>query len=168
MSKEKVYVVDENDNILEEKWRDELTDSDCWRIIAVWVENSRGEILIQQRSKEKKLNPGLWTAGVIGTVTSAETYEEAAYKELGEELGVSDVHLALRAVSHYKASVGYRNIHTFHCTVDRDVADFTIQEEEVEQVRWISPEELSQELKDYPERFTIPELWEEVYGFTTT
>ena len=58
MSKEKVFIVDENDRVLKEKWRNELTDTDRWRIIAIWVENSLGEILLQQRSLSKDLNPG--------------------------------------------------------------------------------------------------------------
>lgn len=136
MSREKVYVVDKNDAILEEKWRDELTDRDCWRIIAVWVENSAGEILIQQRSYNKKLNPGLWTAGVIGTVTTSESYEEAAYKELSEELGTSGITLTLRKKAHYKASVGFRNITTYGCTIDKPASEFI-----------------------------IPDLWDVVYGF---
>lgn len=167
MSKEKVYVVDENDNVLEEKWRDELTDDDCWRIIGVWVENSAGEVLIQQRSLTKKLNPGLWTAGVIGTVTAAETYEQAAYKELSEELGVSGVALALRKRAHYRASLGYRNIETYGCIIDMAIDDFVIQKEEVEQIKWLKPEELRQDLQTNPEKYTIPDLWDVVYGFET-
>lgn len=165
MSREKVYVVDENDNIIQEKWRDELTNDDCWRIIAVWVENSKGDVLIQQRSNKKAINPGLWTAGVVGTVTSSESYEESAYKELKEELGISDVVLNFRAKAHYKASLGFRNIQTFGCVVDKDVKDFVIQKEEVQQVRWINPKELQQALRDHPNEFTIPDLWEKVYGF---
>ncbi|MCA9301434.1 hypothetical protein H6801_03830 [Candidatus Nomurabacteria bacterium] len=78
MSKEKVFIVDENDRVLKEKWRNELTDTDRWRIIAIWVENSLGEILLQQRSLSKDLNPGLWTPGVVGTVAVPDSYEETA------------------------------------------------------------------------------------------
>ena len=142
MSKEKVFIVDENDRVLKEKWRNELTDTDRWRIIAIWVENSLGEILLQQRSLSKDLNPGLWTPGVVGTVAVPDSYEETA-------------------------QVGYRNIHTFQCVIDRNINDFVIQQEEVEQIKQITPLELRRELKVHPEKFTVPELWDQIYNFST-
>lgn len=167
MSKEKVFIVDKEDNILDTKWRTELSNTDRWRIIAIWVENSLGEILLQQRSLSKDLNPGLWTPGVVGTVAVPDSYEETAYKELSEELGISDTVLTLRSIAQYKASVGYRNIHTFQCVIDRSIKDFVIQQEEVEQIKWITPLELRRELKVHPEKFTVPDLWDQIYNFST-
>lgn len=41
MSREKVYIVNKEDVVLAEKWRDELTDTDCWRIVAIWIETQK-------------------------------------------------------------------------------------------------------------------------------
>ena len=166
MPREKVYVVDENDNVIAEKWRDELTEADHWRIIAVWIENSNGDILIQQRSLDKDLNPGLWTAGVVGTVVVGESYEEAAKKELEEEVGVQDTEIELIKSAHYKASTGWRNIHTFKCIVDKKEEDFVIQEEEVKQVKWVTPKELRSRLASKPREFAVPNQWQEIYNFS--
>lgn len=56
MSREKVYVVDENDSVLGEKWRDETLPSDRIRIVGIWVENSTGEVLLARRADHKKLH----------------------------------------------------------------------------------------------------------------
>lgn len=39
MDREKVYVVDENDQVISEKWRDETEPKDRIRIVSIWVEN---------------------------------------------------------------------------------------------------------------------------------
>lgn len=166
--REKVYVVDENDVVLGEKWRDELGESDRWRIIAVWVENSQGDILLQQRSASRTINPNKWTAGVVGTVPLGESYETTAYRELAEEIGVTNVKLAFKCKATYKASVGSRYIYTFSCKVDKPLSEFKFQKEEVSRLRWVTPSQLIQELEDAPEQFTIPELWDKVYGFKFT
>ena len=43
---------------------------------------------MQKRSKTKDLQPGLWAISVSGHVTKGQTYEEAAAREVQEELGV--------------------------------------------------------------------------------
>ena len=49
MSKrERVYIVDENDNVIDEKWRDETIPADRIRIVGVWIENSSEQVLIAQ------------------------------------------------------------------------------------------------------------------------
>lgn len=45
IQREKIQIVDQNDNIIGEKWRDELTNDDCWRIISLWITNDNGEVL---------------------------------------------------------------------------------------------------------------------------
>jgi isopentenyldiphosphate isomerase len=164
--REKVYLVDKGDAVIGEKWRDQLTNDDCWRIIAVWIENSKGEILIQQRSFSKDLNPGLWTPAVVGTVTTDESYEQAALKELAEEVGVTGIQISFKKAAYYKANFGFRHIQTFSCKIDRAMEDFVIQDSEVEQIEWIAPMELSNRLKNNPDIFSKAELWEELYGFS--
>lgn len=83
-------VVDRNDNIIEYRTR-----YDCHhdkglihRAIGVILFNDKGEILLQKRSKHKDLNPGKYTISVGGHVTKGQSYEEAAMREMQEELGI--------------------------------------------------------------------------------
>jgi isopentenyl-diphosphate delta-isomerase type 1 len=88
--KEMFIVVDNNDNLLGYKTRYECHHDKTiiHRTIGLLVYNSKGEILLQKRSKTKDLNPGMWAIGVGGHVTKGQTYDEAAFREMKEELGI--------------------------------------------------------------------------------
>ena len=58
------------------------------RIIHVLIFNDKGEIFLQQRSAKKEFRPGHWVTSAGGHVQKGETYEQAAKRELKEELGI--------------------------------------------------------------------------------
>ena len=58
------------------------------RAVAVLVLRRTGAFVLQQRSKRDQWQPGLWTISSTGHVKEGESYEEAARRELGEELGL--------------------------------------------------------------------------------
>lgn len=83
-------VVDRNDNVVDYHKR-----YDCHhdknlihRAIGVMIFNDKGEILIQKRSMNKDLYPGMYTLSATGHVDKGEEYIEAAKRELSEELGI--------------------------------------------------------------------------------
>jgi isopentenyl-diphosphate delta-isomerase type 1 len=84
-------VVDKNDNILEYRTRYEChhDKSLIHRTVGVLIYNRHGELLLQKRSLTKDLDPGLWGVSVGGHVTKGQTDEEAAMREMKEELGIS-------------------------------------------------------------------------------
>lgn len=88
---ERIQLVDINDAIIGEKWRDELTNNDCWRIISLWITNDSGQVLLQQRALNKKVAPGIWTAAVEGTVDYGDNYVVTAKREAEEEIGLSNL-----------------------------------------------------------------------------
>ena len=63
------------------------------RFINIVLINDKGEILVPKRSSNRKLFPNCYDFSVGGHVNSGEEYEEAAYRELREELGIKDVEL---------------------------------------------------------------------------
>jgi len=89
--KELFVVVDENDNILGYKTRKMCHRNKALihRAVSIAVINKQGAILLQKRSQRKDLYPGLYALSASGHVDKNETYEEAAKRELFEELGVS-------------------------------------------------------------------------------
>lgn len=58
------------------------------RAIGVVIFNDKGQILLQKRSLNKDMNPGLYTLSASGHVGKGETYEQAAKREMQEELGI--------------------------------------------------------------------------------
>ncbi len=86
---EKVDVVDRNDRVIGKS-----THYDLYvrmlrhRIVHVFVLDGAGRIYLQKRSKVMKYCPGCWVTSAGGHVSSGETYEEAAKREMREELGL--------------------------------------------------------------------------------
>jgi isopentenyl-diphosphate delta-isomerase type 1 len=58
------------------------------RAIHVLLFDDQGQIYLQRRSWEKDKHPGCWDSSCSGHVDSGETYDLAAHRELGEELGL--------------------------------------------------------------------------------
>ena len=56
--------------------------------VHIWCYQAGGKVLIEQRSQEKELFPGLWDVSVAGHVEAGEAPEEAALRELREEIGL--------------------------------------------------------------------------------
>jgi len=84
------YVVDEDDNVIGAASREECHSNAklIHRSVYIFLVNSRGEILIQKRSVNKDLYPGFYTASATGHVNYGEDYDDAAKRELREELRV--------------------------------------------------------------------------------
>lgn len=166
--RERVYVVDELDNIIGEKWRDELENNDCWRIIAVWVIDQNGNVLLQQRSKHKKIGPGVWTAGCEGTVEKDHDPLETAVRELNEELGlkVSPDKLVATHKLHYDHPIlGWRICSGYILKIDhKDPDDFTIQKSEVAQLKWFTIDELKEFLDKNPGLLSLFNIYKQL-GF---
>jgi len=58
------------------------------RAVHVFVRNREGLIFLQKRSDSKDVQPGRWDTSVGGHVVPGESYEEAAAREMEEELGI--------------------------------------------------------------------------------
>ncbi len=162
--REKVYLVDQDDNVIGSKWRDELTDKDCWRIIAIWIEDGKGNVLMQQRSYKKKLNPGKWSCAVEGTVEYGSDYDETAIRELSEEIGVDNMQLQKAKLIHYKADFGHRQTQGYKLILDWPIEKFVIQKSEVEQLAWRNKDEVISEFKKHDNKFGFHSpVWLEMF-----
>lgn len=151
MKKEKIVIVDKDDNVIGAKYRDELIDEkDIYRVSALWVTNSKGEILLAQRRFSKKNDPGKWGPAVAGTVDEGETYEDNIYKEAEEELGIKGLKFSLGPKTSTLNRPNVRHLHFsqwFKVNIDEDLDYFKIQEEEVEQIKWFTVDEIFNILK---------------------
>jgi 16S rRNA (adenine1518-N6/adenine1519-N6)-dimethyltransferase len=82
-------VVDAQDQVIGSERRDTVHVNNLrHRAVHVWIFNERGELFLQKRSPWKQIHPDLWCSSAAGHVDSGESYEEAAHRELGEEIGV--------------------------------------------------------------------------------
>jgi isopentenyl-diphosphate Delta-isomerase len=84
-----VDVVDENDSVIGQASKGEVNSNPklIHREVAVLIYDGSRRVLMQQRSRKKKTHPLYWTISVAGHVPAGMAPEEAAHKELIEELG---------------------------------------------------------------------------------
>ncbi len=83
-------IVDENNQVVGSAPYDDVYAKRLnHRIVHVLIFNDKGEVFLQQLSAKKKFCPGHWGTSAGGHVKRGETYEQAAKRELKEELGVN-------------------------------------------------------------------------------
>jgi len=82
-------VVNKMDRILRQAVRSEVHgDNLRHRAVHILIFNERDELYLQQRSRCKDRHPLLWDSSAAGHVMAGEGYDEAAKRELQEELGI--------------------------------------------------------------------------------
>lgn len=98
----------------------------------------RDRMLIQKRSGTKRIHPGLWDLSSAGQVDAGEDSHEGATRELEEELGIRC------RVSESDRLLTIRMPRTFDdiYVLEYDGSDMTLQESEVDDVRWATESEI--------------------------
>lgn len=166
MSKERVSIVDEDDNVIATKARDDLDQKDIVRVSVLWIENNDGQVLLQQRALTKQIGPGQWGPAVAGTVESHETYFSNIIKEAEEEIGLKGfVPVEVSKKLHWEQGGQFGRMFTFYrVIVDKSINDFTIKEDEVAQIRWVDKNSLHKDVERDPHLY-VPSavFWREVY-----
>ncbi|HLQ44170.1 MAG TPA: NUDIX domain-containing protein [Planctomycetaceae bacterium] len=90
MSEEIFDIVDDQDRVIGQAPRSEVHRRKLLhRAVSIFVFDSRGRLLLQQRSAAKDEYPLCYTSSASGHVTAGETYDETAPRELEEELGLT-------------------------------------------------------------------------------
>lgn len=167
MVKEYVHIVDSHDNPLEIKERENVTDTDIIRVSALWVEDGRGNVLIQQRAYTKSLGAGLWQPAVAGTVESHESYVDNIKKEAAEEIGLTDID-PTPVMKRYNVDLNgtYGRIVMFYLLVcDKPLESFTLEIGQAEQLKWIDKQALFHDIEARPSKYvSSAAVWQTVYA----
>lgn len=106
---------------------------------SVFLFNSRGQMLVQQRAWSKPTWPGIWSNACCGHPLPGETLEHAAQRRLVEELNLSGVELTL-ALPDFRYRAEYLGVvENELCPVLIGISDAipTPNPDEVEAIDWI-------------------------------
>jgi len=127
------------------------------RGFSVFLFNSEGKLLLQQREKSKKTWPLVWSNSVCGHPRLNETTTTAAERRLEFEIGITDVKI-YEVLPNYRYKAEYMGVvENEFCPVIAAFSDqqIRINKEEVENVRWTSWQEFLDEIKKNPENYSI-------------
>lgn len=147
-------VIDENDNVIGREERDICLEKKLLhRGVHIFIFNSEGELLLQKRSMQKKTYPGAWTSSCSGHVSAGQTYEEAAVRELEEELGIKVGEKDLRVIIKF---LDPNPVDTELCMLYEisHEGPFDFGREEVSEVKFLPVKEIQEELKNFSENYT--------------
>jgi isopentenyl-diphosphate Delta-isomerase len=149
-----IPIVNEKDEVICYKERDTEEQMDLYRVSALWLTNSKGEVLLSRRALTKSHNPGEWSTAVAGTVEEGETYEENIVKEIKEEIGLElDIKKGAKLLRCSKDRPDNYFCQWYTAKTDIKAKDIVFDEKEVAEVKWFSKEELIKKIKENPKEF---------------
>lgn len=152
-----VVLVDEQDRELgtAEKLQAHSNGGKLHRAVSVLIFNGRGETLLQRRAQNKYHSGGLWSNTCCTHPAPGETAEAAARRRLREEMGFET---PLREVFEftYRADVGNGLTEWEYDHVFVGIYDGRVEPDpsEVSEYRWVGLEELRQDMRRSPEKYT--------------
>ena len=121
----------------------------------IWLYTSDGEVLLQQRGKNKNTHPLLWDVSVAGHIGAGEEIEMAAVREIEEEIGLSISKDDLQKIGvfssifeHSKDLIDNEFHHTFICKLKVPLERLKKQESEVEALVLLPVEQFTIDLSD--------------------
>lgn len=151
MAEELFDVVDENDCVTEILPRSVVHQRRLLhRAIHVFVFRDNGEMLIHKRSATKEEFPSVWTSSCSGHVSSGESYDESAPRELLEELGIQ---ATLQPVQKFSACP--ETSFEFTMLYRADSNDSIVPDpQEMTEIRWMNPATIDRWLQSSPQDFS--------------
>ena len=153
---EYVVLVDENDRPIGQMEKQAAhLEPHLHRAFSVFIFNSKGELLMQQRALSKYHSPGLWTNTCCSHPRDGETLEEATRRRMMEEMGMTcEMHEVYTFI--YKAPVGQGlTEHEFdHVFIGQSDVIPQINHEEVESWKYMPIDALKNDILLHPELYT--------------
>ena len=149
----RIPIVNEKDEIIKNINIEERQIGDICRISALWITNEKKEILLAQRSFNKKRDPGKWGPAVAGTVEENETYEDNIIKEAEEEIGLKNIKPKTEFKNRRSTSHEYFS-QWFSVVIDSNYP-LVKQDSEVEQIKWFTKEQVIKKWNENPDFFLL-------------
>ena len=146
MQDELFDIVDEEGRKIGQATRKECHSSPSLihQVVHVFVFNSRGELFLQKRAETKDIQPGKWDTSVGGHFLPDELPEDAARREVKEELGVDIAEFEFLYSYLWRSPVETELVKTYKVIHD---GPFTWPEDEIGDGRFWTMDDISQTLR---------------------
>jgi len=157
MTNEMLILVDQNDHQIGLMEKMETHEKGLLhRAFSVFILNSKGEILLQQRAFGKYHSPGLWSNTCCSHPLAGEITLDAAHRRLFEEMGMKaelfPVYQFLYKAEFENGLTEHEYDHVFVGVSDDEP---NLNPDEVADWKYISIDDLALDLKSYPELYSV-------------
>ncbi|QVK17925.1 NUDIX domain-containing protein [Mycoplasmatota bacterium] len=116
-----------------------LNEGDYHLVVHVWIVNDQREYLIQKRQPWKTM-PNMWDCSAAGSAIVGDNSEQAAIREVKEEIGVDlDINKGQVLFTH-RFSCGFDDIWLVKQNID--LKDLKLQYEEVAEAKWVTYDQI--------------------------
>jgi isopentenyl-diphosphate Delta-isomerase len=126
------------------------------RAFSIFIFNSKGELLIQQRAMTKYHSGSLWSNTVCSHPKPDETYNQAVHRRLKEEMGFD---CKLRKIFCFIYNTGFKNgliENEYDCVfMGRFDGKPRINPQEIMDWRWIPVKELKEDMILHPDKYSF-------------
>lgn len=127
------------------------------KAFSIFIFNKKGEMLIQKRSKNKYHFAGLWSNACCSHPRAGEETMAAGRRRLLEELGVETklsflFSFIYRADDKKSGLTEYEFDEVFSGIIDSEIIPFN--KDEIEEISWISLNDLDRSISQNPENYT--------------
>lgn len=126
------------------------------RAFSIFIFNSKGEMLLQKRARNKYHSGGLWSNACCSHPRPGESLEEAVHRRLKEEMGFD---CDLRKVFHfmYKADLnnGFTEYELDHVFIGKYDGEVKPNPNEVEDWKWVNVADLKDDMERNPDKYTV-------------
>lgn len=138
MNDEMIDYVNEQDEVIGSAPRSEICAQKLrHRIAHVFLYDREGNIALARRGKDVSYCPDHWTSTAAGHIGAGESYEEAARREMQEEIGVAIPLVACGVIPFLKEGTGHHKfLGTFKAVYE---GAFVCDPLEVQYVQFFSP-----------------------------
>jgi isopentenyl-diphosphate delta-isomerase len=154
---EELIVVNGDDEQIAQMSKAACHDGDgvLHRAFSLFIFNRKGELLLQQRSAEKRLWPMFWSNSCCSHPRHGETMDEAIHRRLDQELGMtSELHFLYK----FQYQARYEDLGSENelCWVFTGISDDEPRpnHHEIDDFQWMTPAELDAAMAEEPDAFT--------------
>ena len=178
MVDELLDIVNEKNEIIFQEMKSITLKKGLWhRTAAICLINNKNQILLQKRAKNKILSPNLWDISVAGHIQAGEEPIQCAIREIEEEIGLQVNLQDLIFFNIFKSSKEnisnnnsnnnslisneFKYLYLLNTQIE-DSSVFKIQEEEIQELKFIDVKEFEIELKENPNEYTQKVFWDEL------
>lgn len=156
MQEEQVILVDEKDDPIGTMGKLEVHQQGLLhRAFSVFIFNDKGQLLLQKRAAHKYHSGGLWTNTCCSHPSPGEETLKAANRRLKEEMGIDTILIHKTSFIYKTAFDNGLTEHEFdHVFIGNYNENPVLNEDEAEDHKWMSLNELKENIKKTPDIFT--------------